>query len=96
MDDSVGALARRVTDLFEQLMPEREHRRARALRDELAGLARDATPVSAEGVLAVQEAARRHSRHVELVFDASGDLVPDAAPRSWPHADADAIRLAAG
>ena len=86
VDDSVGAPARRVADLFEQLVPEREQRRSQALRDDLVVLADDAMTVSAEGVAAVQEAARRHRRHVDLVLD--GPTTCTSAGARWSSASA--------
>jgi hypothetical protein len=57
-----------------------------------AAFARDGAPISDGGCRAVEACAQRHSRHLELHFEAGSAAEPDAEPRGWPPPDHDLIR----
>jgi len=88
---TVAGLAERLIGWLRRIMPD-EGRRDRLLGDLSEWADGRAEPVTAEACRAVERVAWRHSRHLELHFDADGGKVPDVEARGWPAGDAASAR----
>ena len=93
---TVSDLSSRLVHWLHRLMPAGPRRDR--LAAELAGtFAADRTPLDEAGCRAVQDCAQRHSRHLELHFDAAATAEPDDEATGWPPGDpAEARGRAAG
>jgi hypothetical protein len=91
--DEVGELATRLIAWLQRLMPAGP--RLDAVAADLGALTGDRSPVGEETCRAVEARAQRHSRHLELHFDAASTAEPDDEPRGWPPPDHDDIRTRA-
>jgi hypothetical protein len=92
--DLVGRLCRWIDRLWPD--PDRGTRVAADLRAAFDG---DIRPVDAEVCAAVQAVANRHSRHLELAFEAGADAAedrPEDDPPGWPPPDPRAVGSRAG
>ncbi len=89
-DGSVGSLVRALQHWFDRLWPDAE-RGARA-RAALEPWAADPAPRTADAVAAVEEAGRRHSRHLALEHDPGSPRVPDTDPPGWTPQDPGTVR----
>jgi hypothetical protein len=88
---TVGALSGLLVARLHRLMPAgpRLDRLTADLADAFAG---HREPIDAAGCRAVQAVANRHSRHLELHFDAAATARPDEEPRGWPPPEPAAVR----
>jgi hypothetical protein len=92
--DTVADLAGRLTHWLRRLMPAGP--RLDKLAAELGAFADDRRPLGAEVCREVQDCAQRHSRHLELHYDAASTAAPDQEPPGWPAGDPAEARARAG
>jgi hypothetical protein len=90
-DPTVGELSGLLIAWLHRLMPAGA-RLDRLTAELAAGFAERREPVDAAGCRAVQDVAHRHSRHLELHFEAAGPARPDEEPPGWPPVDPAAVR----
>jgi hypothetical protein len=91
---TVGALSELLVARLRRLMPAGP-RLDRLTADLTGTFAGRREPVDAAGCRTVQEVANRHSRHLELHFEAGATTGPDEEPPGWPRPDPAAVRLRA-
>ncbi|MET7394334.1 S41 family peptidase [Dactylosporangium sp. NPDC005572] len=91
---TLAGLVARLTAWLDRLMPTGA-RQAALVAALTARFGADPSPVTAEGVAAVEGEARRHSRHLALHHEPSGTLPPHTESRGWPPLDPAVVRARA-
>jgi hypothetical protein len=92
---SVSDLSGRLVHWLHRLMPAGP-RLDRLTADLDAAFGTDRAPLDEAGCRAVQACAQRHSRHLELHFEAASTATPDDESTGWPPTDPAAVRVRGG
>ena len=90
----VTGFTRNLTGWLHRLMPPGP-RLDRLTADLEAAFAGRPEPLTAAGCRAVEARARKHTRHLELHFDAAASAEPDTRSHGWPPIDPEQVRARA-